>query len=949
MTNPFRLLSLLALVAAVGCECGAEPVVERTVVLRLVPVDVAFGEVPLGALRERSVIVQNDGNAPWIPAGPPTVTGSGFAVVSGCDVAVDPGGTCTAALSFQPEAEGAAAGVFAVEQPDAAGVVVVDAALTGFGTPATLLWSPEVFEFGTVNVGESTLGTVTLENRGADPLDVPLLLSGGAFFVDGATRVVQHVEPNAGVDVVVSFAPPQGVAFAGLLTAEICGTACGPAVVLSGTGSAPRVDVQPRRLEIGAVAAGETGSGTLRVSNIGQGALAIEGVDVEDGSGSFLLTVPVLPVVLGAGEGFDVVVAFSPVEGRGVDDVAVVVVRSTDPVSGSVLVPVVASAPGAGLEVIPRVGQFGFLDEGSERQLSVVVRSTGDAAVDVRSIRLEGDPGFSIVGAPVPGPLAPGDAAQFFVVARANAASASAGGAESTLVVRSDAGDERVPLAFTSGDSGCIPRALVASTNLGAVQVGLSKGGDVVVENVGDAVCELVRIASGSELGLPDDNDFDALPRGLFELEPGTPGFVSFDFLPRRTGSRSAVVGLFFEGRAVPLLVSVSGTGVRGGLVGAPGSVSLGPLPADCASPEANVVFFNDGASFVEVESLALEPADVPFTVLGPIVPFILQPGQSIGMVVAGIPGDAVIGDNLAGLVASSVEGLSARIDLRLILSGPSEPVTENFRVPDEIAIDVLLVIDNSGSMQDDQQLLADNFEEFIAAALDDADLDVQLGVTTTDVLSEGAAAGTLIGSPSILSARDGDDLAERVLVGIDGTGLELGLEAMRLALEVPENAGFIRADAALAIIFVTDEEDAGAFPEFLPDPALSRAPAEYIALLEARKAGSVLNAPVLVSAVLPPNGGNRYRDVVEHFSGVSLDITDPTWGTRLSEIGNETFALARSFSIGSPPRNGSVSVSIDGVAVTAFTIDLQRQAIVLDEPAPGGADVDITYIPECR
>ena len=958
MTNSLRSLFCTATVLGAtvfavgvpGCDCGNDPVVERTVALRLIPDGVDFGGVPLGARRERSIVVQNDGNAPWIPAASPVVTGGGFALIDGCDVAVDPGGTCTARLSFQPEAEGAAVGVVSVDQPDGAdGVVVVSAELRGLGTPATLLLSPAILDFGTVDVGGSAVASLTLENRGDEPLDLALLVTGGAFFIDGAARALQRVGPNASVDVDVAFVPSQGIAFSGVVTAEICGPGCGPGVTLQGTGTAPRVDVQPRRLELGSVEPGSTGQGTLRVSNIGQGALAIDDVAVEDDSGAFVLTRPTLPVVLGAGEGIDVVVTFSPVEGRGLDAVAVVIVRSTDPVSGSVVVPVVASSPGAGLEVIPRVGQFGFLSEGSTRPLSVVLRSTGDAAVDVRSIRVEGDPGFTIEGAPAPGPLLPGDAAQFFVVAEATRGSALAGGAEATLVVSSDAGEERVALAFTSGNSGCVPLAVIAHANLGAVQVGLSKTGDVVVENVGDAPCVLARITPGDALGLVYDRDFDALPRGLDVLAPSSQGVISFGFSPETTGSRSAVVALEFVDRAVPLLVSVSGNGVRGGLVGAPGSVILGPLPRDCSQANANVVFFNDGASPVVVEELRLVPAGGPFSFTGASAPFGLSPGQSVGLVIAGDPGAGVFGDNDAALVADSAEGLTARIELRLTVTEAAEEVTEEFRVPDDVAIDVLFVIDNSGSMSDDQRLLADNFEDFIASALADDELDVQIGVTTTDVISEGGAAGALVGSPPILSAQDQDALAQRVLVGVDGTGLELGLEAMRLALEIPDNAGFIRSDAALAVIFVTDEEDAGAVPQILPDPALSRSPEEYIALLEARKAGSVLNAPVLVSAVLPAGGGNRYRAVVDHFSGVALDITDPNWGERLSEIGVETFALSRSFSLGSAPRAGTVVVSVDGVPTNAFTIDAARRAIVLNASAPGGADVVITYLPQCQ
>ncbi len=921
---------------------------ERTVELRVLPERVDFGDVPLGARRERVVVVQNDGNAPWIPEAAPLVVGAGFSLLEGCTLAVDPGATCSASLAFQPEIEGAAAGLFSVDEPASAGVVVVAADLAAVATPATLVLSPPLLDFGAVDVGGSGVAAFTLTNRGAEPLDVPLLITGAGFLVAGATRSEQHLEPNASVDVDVVFVPSQGITFSGLLTAEICGPGCGPGVGLQGIGTAPRIDVQPRQLELGAVERGSTGTGTLRVQNIGQGSLAVEGVDVEDDSGAFVLTLPVLPVVLGSGEGFDVVVAFSPLEGRTAADVAVVLVRSTDPVSGSVVVPVVSSSPGAGLEVIPRVGQFGFLDDGAERSLSVVLRSTGDAPVELISIRLEGDPGFTLQGEPAPGSLEAGEALQFLVVARAGATAVNAGGAVGTLVVGSDAGEERVPLAFAAGHSGCVPRALVAHANLGAVQVGLSKSADVVVDNVGSAPCVLSRLVRGSELGFDFDDDFDAVARGLDILAPAAQGVVSFGFSPERTGARTAVAAVEFVGLDLPVMVSAAGTGVRGGLIGAPGSVSLGPLPQGCGNPSANVVFLNDGASPVQVTSLALA-APGPFTFTGAAAPLVLQPGESVPLVVVGDVGAALVGDSLASLVADSNEGLSARIDLRLTVTAAAVPLTEEFRVPDDVAIDVLFVVDNSGSMQDDQQLLADNFADFVASALDDSDLDVQIGVTTTDVISADGAAGRLVGNPAILDARDGAALEARVLVGIDGTGLELGLEAMRLAMEVPENAGFIRSSAALAVIFVTDEEDAGAFPEALPDPALSRAPEDYIALLEARKAGSVLNAPVLVSAVLPAGGGNRYRAVVDHFSGVALDITDPAWGARLSEIGVETFSLSRSFALGSAPRAGSVTVTVDGVVINAFAIDAARRSIVLDEAAPGGADVVITYTPDCQ
>jgi hypothetical protein len=45
--------------------------------------------------------------------------------------------------------------------------------------------------------------------------------------------------------------------------------------------------------------------------------------------------------------------------------------------------------------------------------------------------------------------------------------------------------------------------------------------------------------------------------------------------------------------------------------------------------------------------------------------------------------------------------------------------------------------------------------------------------------------------------------------IGFDGCGFEQPLEALRLALDAhPDNAGFLREDAVLAVIIVTDEDD---------------------------------------------------------------------------------------------------------------------------------------------
>jgi hypothetical protein len=47
--------------------------------------------------------------------------------------------------------------------------------------------------------------------------------------------------------------------------------------------------------------------------------------------------------------------------------------------------------------------------------------------------------------------------------------------------------------------------------------------------------------------------------------------------------------------------------------------------------------------------------------------------------------------------------------------------------------------------------------------------------------------------------------------LGPDGCGYEQSLEAMYRALDPAVNPGFIRDDAALAVLFITDEDDCSA------------------------------------------------------------------------------------------------------------------------------------------
>jgi hypothetical protein len=176
------------------------------------------------------------------------------------------------------------------------------------------------------------------------------------------------------------------------------------------------------------------------------------------------------------------------------------------------------------------------------------------------------------------------------------------------------------------------------------------------------------------------------------------------------------------------------------------------------------------------------------------------------------------------------------------------------------VAVDVLLVVDDSGSMAAEQALLADAFPGLIERLLTGTDPetgnpvhvpvgDLHIGVVSTDMGVGGYEITTcedspLIGDDGILQhtphgtgcdSSYPDFLSYRVdtsanpdpaqmeelsrdfgciaVLGTLGCGFEQQLEAAYKALVVNSlpggpNAGFLRDDSILAVIFVTDEED---------------------------------------------------------------------------------------------------------------------------------------------
>jgi hypothetical protein len=159
--------------------------------------------------------------------------------------------------------------------------------------------------------------------------------------------------------------------------------------------------------------------------------------------------------------------------------------------------------------------------------------------------------------------------------------------------------------------------------------------------------------------------------------------------------------------------------------------------------------------------------------------------------------------------------------------------------------LDLLFVIDNSGSMAGEQASLAAEFPRFmeILQRVEGGAPDLHIGVVTSDVgaagrtdfgpqcagqgddgkLQRGQAGCAAVAGDYIVDAPAsdrpggrrtnytgtlGDAFACMADLGTGGCGFEMHLEAMRRALDPARNPGFLRPEAALGVIIVADEDD---------------------------------------------------------------------------------------------------------------------------------------------
>ncbi len=310
--------------------------------------------------------------------------------------------------------------------------------------------------------------------------------------------------------------------------------------------------------------------------------------------------------------------------------------------------------------------------------------------------------------------------------------------------------------------------------------------------------------------------------------------------------------------------------------------------------------------------------------------------------------------------------------------------------------VDILWVVDTSGSMTEEQQYLAKNFNSLITL-LNSAGHDFQTAVTTTDICDDslpgdlalrscpvdngGSAAthlrGAFRGDAGRKVLKKGEaDLVSRfnqyTQAGVDGSGFEHGLGAAKLAVQKSlngQNEPLVRSDAFLAVIVVSDEEDDGIglsltdaynghnfYAEGLTKYKFTED--DMITYLQGVKGNGKFSVSTIAPTRLangtlcsashsqPKEEGTQYIKAAQKSGGLVQSICDTNWSASLSNIGRDLDAQVTQVVLPSAPDVATITVKVNGNVFTEWTYNAGNNAVKFNAghvPAEG-AQIKVTY-----
>ncbi len=991
MNRPTRLLgAALALATFAACDddeilrVPGEPelcvVAEDGSTTQCSRTDLAidFGAVLIDERREIKLLLKNMGRADY------TLTASEYADAPVPDFTIAVARTSlaigqehTLAAVFSPRSEGELATTINLLLSDAT-VATFPVRLTGRGVKGACSIEPGgTVDFGAVATGDAWTGKVTLRNN-TDlpwPATIGAITSEtdpGAFEFEDFTPGTFTVEARGELEIPITFRPNHLGTHTAFLTVP-APAICQPAVVLlQGNGANQVISWEPRPLDFGFVDIEERVTAELVFKNAGNRPVQLTELAVADTTGVFALDDPSVTTLELPGGGAEVPVriAFKPTELGPVTSSLTFKSDSSSLATGSAAIR--GNGGGPEIEVTPKKVAFGQVGVGSWQVRRVVVANVGsnDPTTDKDNLTLpttwhEWAPstGHNFT-AELDGYQSSGIQAASSADVRITFTPQNIGPQQAVLRIFSSDPDEPVVEVEVTAEGANIPPCdySVSPPDLrfGMVDAGKSSTLSFFLNNDGTTPC----IVSSLELGRATPSAFSlpnppAIPA---TIATGAKLEVPVKFAPTTDDIFDGEVELFVNSINAPQVrVRLSGASKAGCLLIAPDDLAFGVTKVGCSARAKKFTAYNTCTTKVTLNSAALlNGATSKFTVTKkPAMPYTVNPGQSVEFEVSYRP--TAVGQDVDSIALQTAE-LSHPYVATVSGSGAATAIqTDVFAQGSQAKMDILFVIDDSGSMDDKQTSLSQNFSAFMAHA--QGNIDYRIAVTSTTVCTsvkcnnldkslapDGRfAPKTPMDSPSpstrviTNSTPNAATLfSQLVKIGLGGSGTEQPLAAAERALSPSRlgahNSGFLRPDAYLAIVLVTDTLDQS------PNSG-----SYYLnALLNV--VGFHRANEFSISGIIPTPAGPRSGcvyddksasmsstkliDLINQTGGLYDNICTQNWSTTLEQLSQRIFGNKSRFSLTSAP---DISASAQPMRVLVNGTEVPRSTT----PGDGGWTLD--------
>lgn len=892
-------------------------------------------------------------------------------LVSACGTDPDeqlcPAGTTLVGEACVPIADGGPSDAGRTDAATDAGVVA-DAGFDG----ATL--STSRLDFGRVVVAGQQSLDVVATNQGAEATRIrvgTISGTGGADFAFVASVPVGPsgltLDPGASVSFAFRFQPSAEGERTAALVFELCDGGCEATLEILGEGVLDAITCSPTALDFGTVNPDACRSESVLCTNGSDYDADLGSAELRTGSSTAFSVGPssIFPSTLAPSASEMIEVFYCPTaigSDQGTLDLSVV---HPNVQRGDIAVALSGAAGGPDITCSPADIDFGGTELGASRSRTVVCANRGSEDLTISSFAFAtGSSADFTLTATSSGVVTPGSSASFTI----RYAPSAVGAVTGSFDITSDDRDTPVTNVSLAGEgmaaNGCALSLSSPMVDFGGVALGVTVEAGLTLTSTGTGACTVDVVGLGAGSG---PSFALASPSGPSALAPGQSLTVLVQFSPTAEQSYTGTLELETSdlNQDYPLVVLLNGAGLGASypLTVRPSSIDFGATQVACTNPaEQTLRVTNTGAPVVLSASIDASGVGV-FTVDDQAVTSLaLGTNASADLRLGFIP--PAPGAFTSRLILSA-NGL---VPLSVPLSGSAEASPLNvdtFTTGDAQVVDLLLVVDDSCSMQEEQQSLAQTASILINAA-DGFGADYRIAVTTTDPGDNpGApAAGTLRGNPRVIEPQSPTriaDLAAAINVGINGSPDEQGLFAAAQAVNDPvllsgPNAGFLRPNAELVVLILSDE------PDFSP-----LAVQTYVDQLRNRPIGlpNALRIYTISGGLVGCTGpggsagpGLRYVEAAIMTGGFDRSICDANYATTVGEIAALTFDPPnRRFTLGAAPAPGSVEVFVDGVmvpartgTVTAWGVDYLGRTLVfaLDAIPSPQSTVRVEYEPFC-